>query len=823
MSASGVDDWEEPPAELEPPEAGWPWQLALCRVFECQQTGYSRSFKIQCTKCGWAPAGFTQAARVQTHFGRVLAGGKPGGANKCGVSKDILLEQEPEFMGKIASALDTSIKRKQTANESRDSVKKKLKAADSASTESGLLPVGWAMKLPAAKREILAEAHKMVSLYFFVHNVPFHHIDTDEFHNMVQAIKACPTYLPACRATLAGPQMLARDAEATQETEITLADSLEFGLVLTGDGYRSKHKKRQYHNHQLLTVSGPVFLGMADTTGEPGTAQDIFEEFEEVMESLEPEVKIRIMLGVLDTPSPNVAAWTLLMEKFTRQIWQGCMAHEIALCMKDIAKLQVTIDMKLACKSLVIWINNHPAVFKIFAAKVHQHFLALKNQAETAEDKASYSSKMEMRLYMPGDTRMLTVFKMFFRIVVLRDVLVALFTDTEYQLVAQKAMKGYNSRTGVPEIKKYKKKIGGINLIDPNAESFGGIDKPIWASLERWCQTNVSLVYLHRMCDTHKPFMHYVYYGCCLVDKQLRMLAAIDEVGGFVKQVQSIFLKRWYRWHTCLHTLCYHANPCYQAHEISTEEWEDCDEACARLFGEDSADIRLGLQSFKRSRCRWNDSEWKKADVTQGHTWWLTFGNKMKCTDGSFSVKVFVDAMKRLCSLCGSASSTEQGVSGWSKVGAIETAQRSRLQTSKTNKLVNIGGAAWARKQISYNKTVDVVRDLSETLAEMVDETQGKVVGPESADDLQSGGLPNIELGAAPGEGGGEAGNEATSESEDEFEEFAEFASDFSGPRTQGVFTCRKELRCNKSLESALPRIINFRESDLACRRLAFD
>ena len=71
MSGSGVDDWEEAPAELEPPQDGWPWQLALCRVFECQQTGYSRSFKIQCTKCGWAPAGFTQAARVQTHFSRV--------------------------------------------------------------------------------------------------------------------------------------------------------------------------------------------------------------------------------------------------------------------------------------------------------------------------------------------------------------------------------------------------------------------------------------------------------------------------------------------------------------------------------------------------------------------------------------------------------------------------------------------------------------------------------------------------------------------------------------------------------------------------------
>ena len=37
MSGSGVDDWEEAPAELEPPQDGWPWQLALCRVFECQQ------------------------------------------------------------------------------------------------------------------------------------------------------------------------------------------------------------------------------------------------------------------------------------------------------------------------------------------------------------------------------------------------------------------------------------------------------------------------------------------------------------------------------------------------------------------------------------------------------------------------------------------------------------------------------------------------------------------------------------------------------------------------------------------------------------------
>ena len=47
-------------------------------------------------------------ARVQTHYTRVLTGAlaKAGGADKCGVSKDILLEQEPEFMRKIATTSD---------------------------------------------------------------------------------------------------------------------------------------------------------------------------------------------------------------------------------------------------------------------------------------------------------------------------------------------------------------------------------------------------------------------------------------------------------------------------------------------------------------------------------------------------------------------------------------------------------------------------------------------------------------------------------------------------------------------------------------------
>ena len=59
--------------------------------------------------------------------------------------------------------------------------------------ESGFLPVGWAMKLPLPNGRSWQKTHELVSLYFFVHNVPFDHIDTDEFHNMVQAINTLPS------------------------------------------------------------------------------------------------------------------------------------------------------------------------------------------------------------------------------------------------------------------------------------------------------------------------------------------------------------------------------------------------------------------------------------------------------------------------------------------------------------------------------------------------------------------------------------------------------------------------------------------------------
>ena len=66
-------------------------------------------------------------------------------------------------------------------------------------------------------------------------------------------------------------------------------------------------------------------------------------EFEEVINELEEHVSRNLIFGVTDTPSANRKAWRLLMGKFPRMYWGGCMSHEISLYMGDIAKNDLTI------------------------------------------------------------------------------------------------------------------------------------------------------------------------------------------------------------------------------------------------------------------------------------------------------------------------------------------------------------------------------------------------------------------------------------------------------------------------------------------------
>ena len=78
----------------------------------------------------------------------------------------------------------------------------------------------------------------------------------------------------------------------------------------------------------------------------------------------------------------------------------------------------------------------------------------------------------------------------------------------------------------------------------------------------------------------------------------------------------------------------------------------------------------------------------------------------------------------QLCSQTTSASVAEQGVCGWSKVGCVETAKRTRILTAKTNKLVNVNGWLWTQEKMKTTPIRPKNLDLYNTMDAMMEKTQ---------------------------------------------------------------------------------------------------
>lgn len=81
----------------------------------------------------------------------------------------------------------------------------------------------------------------------------------------------------------------------------------KFGFLITSDGWRSA-AKLNYHNYILVSVEGPIFLGLEEVTGEGGTSEDIARQFEAKLNDLGAEITKRVLIGVTDTHSANQKA-----------------------------------------------------------------------------------------------------------------------------------------------------------------------------------------------------------------------------------------------------------------------------------------------------------------------------------------------------------------------------------------------------------------------------------------------------------------------------------------------------------------------------------
>ena len=386
----------------------------------------------------------------------------------CGCTHEKLLADHPEFMKKVVDYFEETQAKRKTVFQ-RPKAKACPSLAQSTGSVShpvcldGATPLGypsdtpsdttsgalvydirWSALSASSKREKERECHDAWALFFFGNNIPFNAIVAGGyFKGAIQKTKECPSYTPQDRQTLSGAQLERMNEKANAYKEIRLKTSVDMGYVITGDGYKSS-TKRKYNNHILVGVSGPIYLGLVDVTGDGGTGDDVFTEFDDVLASLDEDVREATLIGILDTPSCNRKAWRLLMEKHPRMIWCGCMAHEISLLMKDVMAIAMSRQLYARCLALYKWVMHHNALLGIFKAKVREVFDVEHKAAKNHSDKSAATARKTMSLYKPGDTRMLTGFRLLYRTMFLMKALVAMFSDAKYDSIAQSIMSDHN-------------------------------------------------------------------------------------------------------------------------------------------------------------------------------------------------------------------------------------------------------------------------------------------------------------------------------------------------------------------------------------------
>lgn len=408
---------------------------------------------------------------------------------------------------------------------------------------------------PAEKQRLREECQSAWDIAFVVCGVPFAVADHPLFREAIAKTRGIPDMRVACTKTMRTSRLVQLDQKANQFKDLRLKAGSRFGFAITSDGWRSIAKKN-YHNYILVSVEGPIFVSMVETTGDGGTGEYIHKEFEKQFDKLGKDITGSIVLGITDTPSANRKAWRLLEASHPKQIWLGCGAHEISLLLKEwVKKIPDILQLFKEGHRIVKWINNHAELLKLFRSLVPGHF----------EDKRKHS----LGLYTPGDTRMATVFKMLFRIKVLKDVLLELVSTPLYETASQKALKMWSDKQP-PEARLLQVNGKYIDRVKSSLQTPDFFDR-----ITVFINATKSSMYLLRLVDGHSPVLGKFYYCCALVDKHLRVLQETAAV-PYIESMRSIYMKRWKRWHRPVHTLAYALDPCYQSHELTREELQDC-------------------------------------------------------------------------------------------------------------------------------------------------------------------------------------------------------------------------------------------------------
>lgn len=563
------------------------------------------------------------------------------------VAESILRRDHPAFLDEARSrweALERKRGIKCDASEREEKKQKMLEgeASQAQSTFAAGKERPWHFMAAEEKNARREKCQAQWDLAFAVCGISYQTADHPVFREALQLSRAIPDFKLSCSKTMRTSRLDKLNESANKFKESRMKAGMQFGFLITSDGWRSV-AKRNYHNYILLSSEGPIFLELEEATGKSATGESVAEGFKRIFQKLGADVTGAILLGVTDTPSANRKAWRLLEAEFPKQMWIGCATHEVALLFKEwVKKIEEIHNLFKRGLRIVKWVNNHSEILKLYREIVPSHF----------DDKRKHC----LTLYMPGDTRFITVFKMLQRIQVLWPVLSDMVNRAEYETASQRALKSWSDSQDVTN------KLKMVNGKFPDAVQHTLRAQSFLSEIQMFVNATKSTVFLLRLVDGQTPVIGKFYYGCALVDKHLRVL----EEGGavpYIGQLRSIFAKRWKRWHRPIHTFAYALDPCYKEHVLTDHEKTECYQVIKTIGGSSWPALKLEFNRWRNEGgdTLFQEEIWDQADKVHGFEWWDSFGFEQ------------FDHLPRLASkVLSKAISASACEFNWSDVGQVE-------------------------------------------------------------------------------------------------------------------------------------------------------
>ncbi|MCL7023250.1 hypothetical protein MKW94_023325 [Papaver nudicaule] len=313
------------------------------------------------------------------------------------------------------------------------------------------------------------------------------------------------------------------------------------GVSILCDGWTDRNQ-RSLVNFMAVSLNGQFFLKAVDASGKEEDSKFLSQLLAEVINQVGPS---RVVQIITDNASVCKAASLTLEATHPHVFWTPCVVHTLNLGLKNICSPEYSIENARRYEVLK-WISDIDSDLK----NIRDFIIG--NEYSSS----FYNKYGQLRLLKVPETRFATTIVLAKRVKEVRDALVKLVFDTDWEIYSTSDRE--KAQIFCTRIK----------------------DDSWWGRIDYLLEFTEPIVNMMGIADTNEAILHRVWemWGLMLVQVQSVIFKnekkdTLVDNSEFCNAVLSVLVERWDKNDTALLCLAYSLNPKYYSHTWLKGEW----------------------------------------------------------------------------------------------------------------------------------------------------------------------------------------------------------------------------------------------------------